>query len=150
MQKKIKDHSDEEWANRSTMHAIDVISAYLEATKKKEVVYIFANCLNGEVYGHPDVVNAARIALKKGVEFHIAIQKDEVDAGGLLFYNTVIRKEYPKNTYSANKGKAFSENFMVVGKGMYRIEYEKACRKAHCSVNRPKVVTSLISAFNSL
>lgn len=150
VQRKIKERSSEEWSNKSTDHAIDVISSYLESVKKNDSVYIFANRLKGDVYGHPDVVKAARSAVKKGVMFHIAIQEHEVDAGGLLFYHTVINDEHPGNTFETAKGKDLSKNFMVAGEGMYRIEYEKSDRKARCSANCPDITSRLISVFNSL
>lgn len=150
VQKMIREHSSEECSNKSTAHAIDVISSYLEAVGKKEDVYIFANQLKGDVYGHPDIIKATRSALKRGVVFHIAIQKHQVDAGGLLFYYTVINKEYPNNTCEVDKGRNFSENFMVAGNGMYRIEYEKNERKARFSANRPDIVKRLTAVFNSL
>lgn len=150
VQRKIKERSSEEWSNKSTNHAIDVISSYLEAVGKNDSVYIFANRLKGDVYGHPDVVKAARSAVKKGAMFHIAIQEHEVDAGGLLFYHTVINEKYPNNTLEVDKGKNLSKNFMVAGKGMYRIEYEKINRKARFSVNCSAIANRLISVFNSL
>lgn len=142
----LKMKSSQPISNSEPAHAAILFEVFFKHAKQK--VRIFCQKLSENIYGRPEVVEAARRALERNVEIDVVIQDDKPEESDFL--KLLRARGVDVCIAKDEKVKTSKYNFAVMDKEAVRIEPDRDHCTAQARLYAPTTAASLSETFDRI